>query len=348
MSNDRRNQITLAAIAKACDGRLIGDPKATVSQVASVESATEDCLTFVATPQALIRARQNQQSNKIPGVVLLDAQASDQFNGHRIVVSDPYLAYARVSVLFVPRESDSSPRIDPTAHIDDSAIIGQQVSIGPFSVVGRDCIIAHGTVLAAHVVIENESRIGANCTVESGVVIGSLTVMGVRCTISAGVVIGSNGFGYAPSSEGWQKIHQLGGVTIGDDVDIGANTTIDRGAIDNTVIGDRVKLDNQIQIAHNVRVGDDTIMAGCVGVAGSAVIGKRCQLGGRANVLGHLTIVDDVILNAGAFVTQSIDNAGTYSSIIPARPVKQWRKTVAQLNRLDKLAEKIKNTGSKK
>jgi UDP-3-O-[3-hydroxymyristoyl] glucosamine N-acyltransferase len=158
--------------------------------------------------------------------------------------------------------------------------------------------------------------------------------MGRACRISPGVVIGASGFGYAPDGDRWHKIHQLGGVIIGDEVEIGANTTIDRGALDDTVIGDRVKMDNLIQIAHNVRIGDDTIMAACTGVAGSAVIGRRCKIGGRVSINGHITIADDVVLHTCSFIARSIDEPDTWSAAIPAQPAARWRRIVASMNRL--------------
>ena len=187
-----------------------------------------------------------------------------------------------------------------------------------------------------------ECKLVANTIIEDNVVICSGTRIGENCFLSPGVVLGASGFGYASDGPRWQKIEQLGIVVIGNNVDIGANTTIDRGALDNTVIGDGVKLDNQIQIAHNVTIGEHTIIAGCVGIAGSAKIGKRCKLGGRVAVLGHLELADDVTIMANSMVISSIKESGEYASAIGVQPIKKWLKTAALIRSLDKLTEKVK------
>lgn len=330
--------VSLASIAECCNGELIGDPDATVMQVASLKSAHPDSLCFLANANQL---EGNEQRNI--GALLVRAVDAGRFNCNRIIVEDPYLAYARVSGLFVA--TNLARAIDSTALIDNAASLADDVSIGAYSVVATGCVIEVGVTLGSNVVIEQDVRIGLATVIESSVTICRSTQIGKGCHISPGVVIGASGFGYAAEAGQWRKIHQHGRVVIGDEVDIGANTTIDRGAIDATVIGDRVKLDNQIQIAHNVQVGDDTIIAGCVAIAGSAIVGKRCQIGGRASILGHLKIADDVVLQADAFVAQSVPTAGVYASMIPARPIKQWRKIVARLNQLDRLADKIRKLG---
>ena len=332
--------VRLAAIAEKAGGTLLGDPEFVVHGVSSIFNARGDSLTFLSNPRIKISKNSPQ-----PGVVLLKPEHQALFEGNRILVDDPYLAYAKVSSMFLPENNLASEGVHPSAVIDPTAALGDRVRIGAGAIIGAHCSIGDDVVIGYRSVIEPYCQIGDETHLESSVTLCANTRLGRRCVLSPGAVIGASGFGYAPDGKKWQKIQQLGGVLIGDDVDIGANTTIDRGAIDNTVIGDRVKLDNQIQIAHNVRVGDDTIMAGCVAIAGSTVIGERCQLGGRASVLGHLEIADDVVLNANAFVAQSIKQPGVYSSMIPARPIGQWRKTVAHLNRLEKLAEKIKKTG---
>ena len=257
------------------------------------------------------------------------------YDGNRIVVDDPYLAYARVSELFAHAAPDRTA-VHANAMVSSGAIVGNDVEIGPGSMIHDAAIIGDRVVIGSNVVIEPDCVIGEDSRIESSVTLCRRTRIGRRCAISPGVVIGASGFGYAPEGSGWRKIHQLGGVVIGDDVDIGANTTIDRGAIDDTVIGNRVKLDNQIQIAHNVRIGDDTIAAGCMAVAGSTVIGQRCKIGGRVSILGHLTIADDVVLTAGTFVARSITDSGTWSSMIPAQPASRWRRILPSLLRLGK------------
>ncbi|MGI9316397.1 MAG: UDP-3-O-(3-hydroxymyristoyl)glucosamine N-acyltransferase [bacterium] len=332
--------ISLETIAEQCGGKLIGDPDIRVCRVASINSATQDSLTFLVNPRHLDSSYDLQ-----PGVVLIKPEHHELLDCNKILVDDPYLAYAKISALFVSSAGDLTEGVHDSAVVDPSVILGRCVRVGAGAVIGQGSVIGDHASIGHRCVIEAHCHVGDHSRLEASVTLCAGTRLGRRCVISPGVVIGASGFGYAPEDKQWCKIHQLGAVTIGDDVDVGANTTIDRGAIDDTVIGHRVKLDNQIQIAHNVQVGDDTIMAGCVAIAGSAVIGKRCQLGGRASVLGHLEIADDVVLNANAFVAQSIRKAGVYSSMIPAQPIGQWRKTVAHLNRLEKLVERIKKTG---
>ncbi len=339
-SPDAAVPINLATIAARCGGKLIGDPDFEVDSVSSILDARENSLTFLVNPRIL-----EPGGNIRAGVVILKSEDQALAEGNKILVDDPYLAYAKVSELFEPEHGKLSEGIHDSAVIDPSATLGSGVAIGAGAVIGAGCVLGDNVMVGHRSVIESHCRIDDDTKIESSVTLCTNTRIGKRCVLSPGVVIGASGFGYAQEGKRWRKIHQLGGVVLGDDVDIGANTTIDRGAVDDTVIGNRVKLDNQIQIAHNVRVGDDTIMAGCVAIAGSAVIGERCQLGGRASVLGHLEIADDVVLNANAFVAQSIRQPGIYSSMIPAQPIAKWRKTVAHLNRLEKLVEKIKKTG---
>ncbi len=318
---------SLSDIAAHCEGDLIGEGSHQVIGVASLEQAEEDRLSFLVSARSL-----PPRFDQSPGVLLLKEEHVDLFGGNRIVVADPYLAYARVSELFALTQSDGSG-VHAAAMVSPTASLGKGVQIGAGSVVQESAVIGDHVVIGSNVVIEDGCEVGDGSRIESSVTLCRGSRVGRRCVISPGVVIGASGFGYAPEGAGWRKIHQLGGVLIGDDVDIGANTTIDRGAIDDTVIGNRVKLDNQIQIAHNVRIGDDTIAAGCLAVAGSTVIGQRCRIGGRVSILGHLAIADDVVLTAGAFVARSIDDAGTWSSMIPAQPAARWRRILTALIR---------------
>lgn len=324
--------VSVVQVAERCNGLVIGNEETQLFGVSPIDAAQSGTLSFFNG-----RSAERFVAEPQPTAVLVTAENAVHFQCVRIVVGDPYLAYAKVSKLFDPARVNTAVGIDKTAIVHPDVLLDDGVSIGPYSVVGSNCRIGKNTQLGSHVIIDANCEIGHGCRIGSRVTLRANTKVGSRCRLSSGVVIGACGFGYAPSKEGWQAIAQLGGVTLGDDVDIGANTTIDRGAINDTVIGNRVKLDNQIQIAHNVKVGDDTIMAGCVAIAGSTEIGAKCQLGGRASVLGHLKIADETILNAGAFVASSIEQSGTYSSMIPAQPVAKWRKTVAYLNRLGKL-----------
>ncbi len=325
--------INLNRIAQATGGRVEGDGAFTVAALSALENAASDALSFYADPK-----REAKLKASGAGAVMLKAEHAGLFAGHKIVVADPYLAYARASALFAPPPSDAG--VHPSAIIAAGASLHADVAVGAYSVIGENSRLEQGVVVGSHVSVGADCVLGRDTVLDPGVRIYARTTIGERCKLASGAVIGASGFGYAHDENGggeWVRIEQLGGVVIGDDVDIGANTTIDRGALDNTVIGNGVKLDNHIQIAHNVRVGDDTVMAGCVAIAGSATIGKRCRLGGRAAILGHLEIADDVRVNADGFVAQSITEAGVYSSMIPAQPAAQWRKTVANLRRLDRL-----------
>ncbi|MBX2867488.1 MAG: UDP-3-O-(3-hydroxymyristoyl)glucosamine N-acyltransferase [Acidiferrobacterales bacterium] len=330
--SSRSRSVSIREVAEQCGGEVMGNDELLLYGMSAIRNAEPNSLSFWCGQQTTEFLDQSQ-----PAAVLVTRENAACFSCSKIIVEDPYLAYARVSALFAAPPAGDNVGIDPTAKVHPDVLLDDGVIIGPFSVVGANCKIGKDTRLGAHVVIDENCVIGADCRISAGVILRANTRIGNRCQLSPGVVIGASGFGYAPSQDGWQRITQLGGVVLGDDVDVGANTTIDRGAIVDTIIGNRVKLDNQIQLAHNVKVGDDTIMAGCVAIAGSTEIGARCQLGGRVSVLGHLRIADEVVLNAGAFVSSSISETGTYSSMIPAQPVKKWRKTVAYLNRLGKL-----------
>lgn len=302
----------LRVIAAVVRGEVDGDAEFEVTALRSLANARGDSLGFCATAE---------HSKLLPdcaaGAVLLSPQYAKLFPRHKIVVEDAYPAYARASHLFAPKYA-TNEKIHPTAVISSAAKIHPSVIIGAHCVIGDACEIGEGTII------------------DAGVTIYARTIVGENCRLKSGAVIGGRGFGYAEENGKWLRIEQLGGVRIGDDVDIGANTTIDRGALDDTVIGCGVKMDNQIQIAHNVRIGAHTIMAGCAAVAGSAVIGARCQLGGRVSVLGHLSIADDTVILANSLVAKSIPQAGTYSATLPARPAVKWRKILARMHRLAK------------
>lgn len=328
--------VDLGRIARLTGGRVDGDRAFIVTTLSSLEKAGADSLSFYADPK---RAAELKASGA--GAVMLRAEHAGLFPGHKVIVEDPYLAYARASALFAPPPGGLHPGIHPSAVIAAGAWLHADVTVGPYSVIGDNSRLERGVVVGSHVSVGGDCVLGSHTVLEAGVRIYPRTVIGRGCRLASGAVIGASGFGYAPAGGAWLRIEQLGGVVIGDEVDIGAHTAIDRGALDDTVIGNGVKLDNHIQIAHNVRVGDHTIMAGCVAVAGSTVIGARCQLGGRASILGHLQIADDVRVNAGSFVARSITEAGVYSSMIPALPAARWRNIAANLRRLDQLAETV-------
>jgi UDP-3-O-[3-hydroxymyristoyl] glucosamine N-acyltransferase len=329
---------TLGQLAAQFGCELVGDPGVVVNRVGTLASAAPDAVTFLA--NSLYRA---QLKSTRAAAVILAPRDRDACPVASLVHPEPYLAYARIAASLhppafaVPGVHTSavvaaSARVAPSAQIDAQAVVGSHCTIADDAVVGA------GAVLGANVVVGKGTRIGPRVSVLDGVRVGA------RCIVHPGAVIGADGFGFAPDSGKWQKIPQVGSVVIGDDVEIGANTTIDRGAIEDTVIEDGVKLDNLVQIAHNVRLGAHTIMAAMSGVAGSTKVGKRCMIGGAVVMTNSLTICDDVMLTFGSVVTRSVDEPGTYSGHLPAEEAGLWRKNAARFRKLDELAERLIKT----
>ncbi|MCY4149175.1 MAG: UDP-3-O-(3-hydroxymyristoyl)glucosamine N-acyltransferase [Gammaproteobacteria bacterium] len=322
--------ITLSTIAQEVGGKLAGDPDFAVDSLNGMHAATSRSLTFYTGG-----SRQENPTTEA-GAIILKSEHVELFPTNRIIVEDPYLAYAWASRLFV-KDEDRNQGISPQAVVSRTATIADDASIGPFSVIGDQAVIQYGVKIGSGVCVGDAVLIRPRTVIEDRVVITGSATIGRDCVISSGAVIGSSGFGYARNGRHWQRIEQLGGVEIGDHVDVGANTTIDRGSLENTVIEDGVKLDNQIQIAHNVRIGKNTAIAGCVGIAGSARIGANCRIGGRAAILGHLEIADNVDILANTLVSKNIADPGEYASMIPAQPAQIWRKNLAALRRLGRL-----------
>ena len=301
--------------------------------VGNLTTANPQQLSFLANPHYL-----PSLANSQAGAVLTTAEHHDKVakTAVALVVAAPYLAYASASQLFA--RTALFKGIHPSAVIAESAVIGNQVTVGPFCMIGEGVQIGDRSVLDAHVVIEANSSIGTDCVLKSQVVIGHDCVLGNRVRLHAGVSIGSEGFGFAPTSNpsvtGWERIAQLGRVVIGDDVRIGSQTCIDRGAIDDTVIGNHVIIDNLVQVAHNVRIGDGTAIAAQTGIAGSTTIGKRCIIGGAVGITGHIEIADDVTLSGMTMVTKSITKAGSYSSGTAAMPTANWRRAAVRFRQL--------------
>ena len=314
--------LRLASIVDALQGELCGDPELLITGLASLESAGATELSFLSNPKYLGQLAQSRAGCVIVGPKL---RAAALERGACIVAPDPYLYFARLTQLW--RREHSVPvatRIHPSAVIDELAQVHASATIGPL------CVVERGARIGANTVLKSRVTVGENCSI------------GARCILHPGVVIGADGFGFAPNAGTWEKIEQLGAVRIGDDVEIGANTCIDRGALQDTVIADGVKLDNLIQIAHNVRIGAHTAMAGCSAVAGSAVIGAHCTIGGAANVLGHLTLADHVHISATSMVTRSIHQPGHYTGFFPIDDNAAWEKNAAALKQLYALRERIK------
>ncbi|MBU1689789.1 MAG: UDP-3-O-(3-hydroxymyristoyl)glucosamine N-acyltransferase [Gammaproteobacteria bacterium] len=326
---------TLGAIVERFGGELIGNVDVVVNQVAPLSSALSGHISFLTNPKY-----RRQLQNCRAGAVILDVAERDATDLPRILSDNPYAYFAKVSALFNPRHAES-PGIHSTAIVDQTATIPASATIGAYAVVGEGvkigehAVIGSGCYLGAGVEVGDDSLFYPQVVVYQGCVIGK------RAILHSGVVIGADGFGIALENGCWIKVPQIGRVVIGDDVEIGANTTVDRGALDDTIIEDGVKLDNQIQVAHNVHIGAHTAMAGCVGVAGSAKIGMHCTVGGGAVILGHIEIVDRVNISAGTLVTKSIAKAGTYTSVMPFSAHQDWLKNAAHLRHLDKMAEKL-------
>ena len=313
--------LSLGAIVDALGGELHGDRAQPIRALSTLALAGPDALAFVAN----VRYRQQLAGCRAACVIVGPELLADALTrGACIVAANPYVYYARVTQLW-KRTAGGLPAagIHASAVVDPLAVVHPEASIGPLCVVEKGARIGAGTVLKSRVTV------GENC------------VVGARCILHAGVVIGADGFGFAPTDSGWEKIEQLGAVQIGDDVEIGANTCIDRGALADTVLEDGVKLDNLIQIGHNVRVGRHTAMAACVGVAGSATIGAHCTIGGAAVVLGHLELADRVNISAASVVTRSILKAGHYSGLFPIDDNSRWEKNAAALKRLHDLRARL-------
>lgn len=333
---DPSKQIRLGDIVLRLGGELIGDPDTVIRRIATLQSAAPGDISFLSQR----RYRPLLKSTRASAVIL-QASERDATGLPRILCADPYAYYARLSALIHPAQT-VAPGIHPTAVVDPEARIAPTASVGPHCAVGRETRLAEGVVVGPGCMIGDECEVGEHSRLHAGVTVYSGCRVGRRTLIHSGAVIGSDGFGLAMHEGSWIKIPQVGGVVIGDDVEIGANTTIDRGALDDTVIEDGVKLDNQIQVGHNVRIGAHTAMAGCVGIAGSARIGRYCTVGGGAVILGHLEIADHVNISAASLVTKSIAAAGTYTGAYPLQPNRDWGRTAALLRNLETLASRVK------
>ncbi|MGU9850817.1 UDP-3-O-(3-hydroxymyristoyl)glucosamine N-acyltransferase [Pseudomonas koreensis] len=328
--------IKLGQLAEFLGATLRGDPEKQITGLATLQEAGPAQLSFLANPQY----RKYLASSQAAALLLKEADAED-FTGNALVVPDPYLAYARISHLFDPKPK-AAAGVHPTAVIAPDALVDPSASIGPFVVIEAGARIGAQVTLGAHCVIGARSEIGEGGWLAPRVTLYHDVRIGKRVVIQSGAVLGGEGFGFANEKGIWQKIAQIGGVTIGDDVEIGVNTAIDRGALADTVIGNGVKLDNQIQIAHNVQVGDHTAMAACVGISGSTKIGKHCMLAGGVGLVGHIDICDNVFLTGMTMVTHSITEPGAYSSGTAMQPAAEWRKSAARIRQLDDLARRLK------
>jgi UDP-3-O-[3-hydroxymyristoyl] glucosamine N-acyltransferase len=331
---------SLSSIIAALGGTLEGSD-VSIERLSPIETASEGDLAFVS------HARFAKQIETTRASALILPPALAAMAGHvagRIITADVYHYFALLTQYWKRSLASNCEvaSVHPSAVISPLARLGAGVSIGPLVVVGDHAVIGDHARLGAQVVVGTHSEVGANTLLHPRVTIADGCVIGQRCIVHSGAVIGADGFGFAPHQGTWVKIEQLGGVRIGDDVEIGANTCIDRGALEDTVLGNGVKLDNLVQIGHNVKVGDHSAMAGCAGVAGSAVIGAHCTVGGGAVVLGHLKLADHVHISAASVVTRSLLKAGQYSGVFPIDDNASWEKNAATLKQLHALRDRIK------
>ena len=336
MLKARSKHYSLKVIAGELAAEVIGDDNVEISGLATLQEASQGELSFLANPTYLKYLATTGAS-----AVILDSASAAQCPVPCVVVSNPYLSYAKVSALF-----DTSPitnaGIHPTATIHSTAIVDRTASIGSNVTISAGVNIGACAVIGANSVVGDDSIIGDNTVVHANVTIYHGISIGQSCIIHSGAVIGSDGFGFAKNQGEWIKINQLGGVVLGNRVEIGSCTTIDRGALDNTYLADGVKVDNQVQIAHNVRIGRNTAIAACVGIAGSTTIGEQCEIAGAAGDIGHLTITNNVHITAMTLVTKSIDKPGAYSSGTPLLSNKDWRKSAVRFGQLEALNRRVK------
>ena len=326
---------TLGEIAATCDAELRGDPAYRITNVASLHNASSGDLTFYANK----RYKDDLEATRAGAVMLAEADASACPTAS-LITDNPYLAYAKAARFLNPAPK-FAPGIHPSAVIEAGADIAAGVFIGANTVIGRNAVVGARTYIGPACVVDADVKIGSDCHIHSRVSLMERVEIGKRVLVHPGVVIGADGYGIANDSGRWLKIPQLGSVLIGDDVEIGANTTIDRGAIENTVIEAGVKIDNQVQIGHNVRVGEHTAIAGAAVVAGSVTIGRRCMIGGASAITGHIEIADDVVLTGMSGVSNSITQSGVYSSGVPVTDNVTWRKNMVRFKRLDELARRV-------
>lgn len=331
---------TLGHLAELVAAELRGDEGTEIDGLSTLQAAGSRELTFLANP-----VYEKYLAETKAGAVILSPASADAYSGNCLIHKNPYLAYAKLTHLW--DSVGHSAQISQDASIDSTAEIGEGVSIGAGVRIAAGAKIESGACIGENSVIGRDSVVGKNTRLYPGVILYHGVSVGADCVFQSGVVLGSDGFGFAPSNDGWQKIAQLGGVVIGDRVEIGANTTIDRGALDNTVIEDGVILDNQIQIAHNVVVGKNTAIAACSAVAGSTTIGANCIIGGASGIAGHLTVVDGVHITAMTMVIKSLLKPGVYSSGTGVQANADWKKSIARLRRLDSMAERLKKLEKK-
>jgi UDP-3-O-[3-hydroxymyristoyl] glucosamine N-acyltransferase len=322
-----QQDFSLGELAVRFGLELKGAPDVRVSHVATLAQATEGSLSFLANSHY----RRSLRVTRASAVIL----APDEAQGcpvAALMTPNPYLMYAHIASLFHP-EALVAPGIDPSAVVASSARIAASAQVGPLAVIEEHVELGERVQIGPGCIVQEGARVGADTRLIARVNLYAGVQIGRRCILHAGAVVGADGFGFASDGGTWVKVPQVGSVRVGDDVEIGANTTIDRGAIDDTVVEHGVKLDNQIQVGHNVTIGAHTAIAACTGISGSTTLGQRCMIGGMVGFAGHLTIADDVVITGCSLVSASIREAGSYSSGMPTVPTRAWRRMVAHLRR---------------
>jgi UDP-3-O-[3-hydroxymyristoyl] glucosamine N-acyltransferase len=333
-------RVQLGELVDALGGELLGDRETIIERVGPLDSLQPASIAFLSNPKYRAQLATTQAACVIVSTAVRDDAMA---RGAAIVTDDPYLYFAKLTQWWATRvRPRPAAGVHPSAVVDPSATVGQGVHIGPLAVVEAGAVIGDNAIIGPHSVVGERARIGADTRLAAHVTVGFDCVVGERCIFHGGVVIGADGFGFAPDQGTWVKIEQLGAVRIGDDVELGANTCVDRGALDDTVIEKGVKLDNLVQIAHNVHIGEHAAMAGCVGVAGSARIGAHCTVGGAGMILGHLTLADHVHVSSGTLISRSIHKPGVYSGVFPFDENASWEKNAATLRQLHALRDRIR------
>ena len=326
---------TLGELAQLVDAQLVGDSNCKIQKVATLANAQAGDISFLSNS----KYRGMMATSRASAIIVSESDRG-LLAGNGLVAADPYVTYAKVAAIIYPAVKPE-PGIHRSCAIDPASRIADSASIGPNCVIGKNVTIGPGCIVGPGCVIEDDVEVGKDCRLIASATLCHRVKLGERVIVHPGVVIGSDGFGLANDAGRWVKIPQVGSVIIGNDVEIGANTTIDRGAIDDTVLEDGVKLDNLIQIAHNVKIGKNTAMAAGSAVAGSVTIGANCQIGGKVGIVGHLEIADNVHVTAMSLVTNSIKNAGVYSSGTPLQPNREWHRNAVRNKQLDQLFRRV-------
>lgn len=335
------SSFSLSELARRLGAELKGDGDCCVDSIATLNSAKSGQITFLANPKY-----RSQLDNTQASAVIMRAKEGADYQGNALLLDDPYLGYAKLAQILdtTPLAASgiaSSAAVDPSVKLGEGVSIGHNAVIEAGAVIGDRCQIGAGCFVGQDTKLGTGTRLWANATIYHGVTLGE------HCIIHSAAVIGSDGFGYAPSKEGWYKIPQLGGVRIGNHTEIGAGSTVDRGALDDTIIGNGVIIDNQVQIAHNDIIGDNTAIAGTTVLAGSVTIGANCIIGGACAINGHLSICDGVTITGMSMVIKDIDEPGVYSSGMPSQTNREWRKNAARYRTLDDMSKRLRQLENK-